>query len=116
MPRLDVRPINLPLDLYAGDTFAHQITFETDEGVAIDKSTSTFAAQIRSPAGAASILETITVVTTGAANGEIILYLAPADVTMALDGAQWDLQETAANDVVTTILAGPVTVTQDVTR
>lgn len=115
MSSIDGRPIDLPLDLYANDTLAHQIFFETDEGLAIDKSGSTFAAQIRSPAAASTTLATITVITTGAANGEIVLFLANTSVVMSLDGAQWDLQETAGS-AVTTILAGPVTVTQDVTR
>ena len=98
----------------AGDDWSHQITI-TDGTDPINLTGRTWLAQLRRRSNSATADAAFTVDTTDAATGVLTLTIARA-VTAGLSGPYvWDLQQTAA-DVVTTILAGHVTVRADTSR
>lgn len=109
-------PANYPLTVRIGDTETITLNLQDANGTAINVTSRTYAAQIRSTADASSVLATFTCAISNAAGGVVTATL-PASTTAALTPGVgvWDLQETNGT-VVTTLLAGPVTITQDVTR
>lgn len=109
-------PASFSLRLYEGDDYELRVTFqETADGVPIDKSASTFAAHIRTVADSEEPLAEFTVDDTEADEGVILLTLPGDEVIRRLNGARWDLQETADGHV-STKLRGPVSVREDITR
>jgi hypothetical protein len=107
-------PVKCPLSLYRGDTYAWRFIFWTDaaETVPADLTGVTPKAEIRDrPAGAIIIPLTCAVelpnVITATLDATRSAQLPPV--------AAWDLQLTYANGDVATALAGPVTVSPDVT-
>lgn len=110
---VDLRPGKLNVKTSRGDTVAVPITIQ-EGGVAANLTGRTYAAQIRkSKASTTSVA--VTVDTTGAASGQLILRLT-ATATAALSGDyQWDLQQTQGG-TVRTILEGRWTFGPDVTR
>lgn len=113
-------PAIYPLNLYRGDTYTLQVTFrdrseDGTPGDPLDKTGSTFAAQIRRPADAADPAAEFDIDASDADTGIIVATLDADLVTEDLDGAIWDLQETTG-DQVATKLRGPVTCRRDSTR
>lgn len=108
-------PAVLDLAMYAGDTFSVTVTFTDDAGAVVDKTGSTYRAQVRRTAGSTSTLASFTVDDSDIADGVIVCTLAAGLVVASLDDAVWDLEETTGS-VVSTKLAGRVTVTSDVSR
>ena len=109
-------PAQWPLTIRVGDTETVTLYLQDVNGAAINVTGRTYAAQIRSTADATSVLATFTCAISNAAGG-IVTATLPAATTAALTPgvAVFDLQETNSG-VVTTLLAGPVTIVQDVTR
>jgi hypothetical protein len=109
-------PANYPLTLRVGDTETVSVTLQDSSGTAINITGRTYAAQVRATADAASALATFSCSITNAAAGQFACTLS-ASTTAALSTgtAVWDLQETNGS-TVTTLLAGPVRIDQDVTR
>ena len=107
-------PGNYPLKLYHGDSYEWQFKLWLDEGktVPLDLTDATPKAEIRDkPAG-------LTIYTLDCSvTGNIVTTVLPAALsdTLPIGNLVWDLQLTYLTGEVNTILAGPVTVTGDVT-
>lgn len=112
-PTVDLRPGKLNIKTSRGDTVAVPITIQ-EGGVAADLTGRTYAAQIRRTKASATSVA-VTVDTTDAADGDLVLRLT-AVAAAALSGVyEWDLQQTQGG-TVRTILEGRWTFGPDVTR
>jgi hypothetical protein len=109
-------PANYPLTLRIGDTETVTVTLQDSTGTPVNITGRTYAAQVRVTADASSALAAFSCSVTNGAAGQLACTLS-ATTTAALSTgvAVWDLQETNGS-VVTTLLAGPVRIDQDVTR
>jgi len=105
----------IPLTVRIGDTETITVTCKTD-GVPINITGRTYAAQIRSTAASTAIVATFNCTIANGTAGVFACTLGTA-VTSALTAGQavFDIQETNGS-TVTTLLAGPVFIVQDVTR
>src|SRR4029450_8086065 len=112
-------PSNASLNLYQGDDWAALVSvFEADGTTPFDLTGMTPRAQIRRDVAdrALEVLAEITIGVVDAAGGLLSLDL-DHTVTAGLSGhLLWDLQLTDAAGEITTILAGGVNVTSEVTR
>lgn len=109
-------PATLNLSLRIGDTETVSVTITDSNGSPVNISGRTYAAQIRTYATDTAALATFSCSIINAAAGTLAATLS-ASTTAALTAglAVWDLQETNGT-TVTTLLAGQVTIVQDVTR
>lgn len=100
-----------------GDTYSHSFTFVTEAAAAIDKSASTFRAQVRDqPGDSSTAVASFTVAVSGAGNNVVTISLTAVQTAQLAPGLYgWDLEETASG-TVTTRLAGEALVTQDYSR
>jgi hypothetical protein len=109
-------PANYPLTLRIGDTETISVTVQDSSGTVINITGRSYAAQVRATADAASPLATFTCLVTNGAAGQLACTLTATQTAALSTGvAVWDLQETNGA-TVTTLLAGPVRIDQDVTR
>lgn len=110
-------PANFPLSVRIGDTETINITMQTSAGAAINIAGRTYASQIRASADSSTVLASFNCALVGSGSTGQVTCTLPASTTATLTPgmAVFDLQETNGT-VVTTILAGQVTITQDVTR
>jgi hypothetical protein len=105
-------PMTVNLDLYAGDDFYLDLTVTNPDGTAADLSTAVATAQVRAKATdpdppLAAFVATIT--------GNVIrLHLASTASQQLTGPAVWDCQ--VATPDITTLAAGTVTMSGDVTR
>jgi hypothetical protein len=112
-PTVDLRPGKLDIKVTRGDTDGIPIIIQ-EGGVAADLTGRTYAAQLRRAPSSTAVVD-VTVDTTEAADGILILRLEP-DVTETLTGIyHWDLEQTVGG-TVRTLLAGRWTFDPDVTR
>lgn len=110
-------PATYNVSIYGGDDYVLPVDFVDSAGDPLDVSGRTYAAQVRAwPSG--GVLATFDVDETNAAGGTIVLSLGHA-VTAGLAGtvteARWDLSQSVGG-TLTTVMAGAVDITQDVTR
>jgi hypothetical protein len=107
---------NLPITIRTGDTETISVAIKDSTGAPVNIAGRTYAAQIRTTTDAATALATFSCSITNAAAGTLAATLS-ATTTAALTAglAVWDLEETNGT-TVTTLLAGSVTIVQDVTR
>ena len=112
-------PSRANLELYQGDDYSALVTvYEADGTTPVNLTGYTPRAQIRRDVAdrAAEVLAEITIAIADAAGGMLTLAL-DHDVTVTLSGKLlWDLQLTDSLGGITTILAGAVNVTSEVTR
>lgn len=109
-------PSTQNLTITRGDTEVVVITMKDAAGVAINISGRTYRAQIRATKDATTIATAFVCVVTAAASGEVTCTLTAGNsATLSAGKYYWDFEETNGT-VVTTILAGTVTVLADVTR
>jgi len=109
-------PANLPLNIRIGDTETISVAIKDSTGAAVNITGRTYASQIRSTTDATTVLATFTCSIVSGAGGTLTASLSAA-TTAALSAGLgvWDLQETNGS-TITTLLAGSVTIAQDVTR
>lgn len=108
-------PVNL--SLYAGDDFAFTISVANPDGSAMDLTGYTVAAQIRATPTSSTVLGSFTCTLVTPPTGGIISCALPNTVTATLaSGGAFDVQMTSGASTITTLVAGTVTVTGDVTR
>ena len=109
-------PAVYPLTVRIGSTETVSLTLQGVDGTPTDVTGRTYAAQIRTSADAATTVAAFACSIVSAAAGTVSVTLS-ATTTAALvpQTAVWDLVETNGT-TVTTLLAGPVTVQQGVTR
>lgn len=104
------------LTFVRGDTETVQVTITSDGSTPVSITGRTYAAQLRSNPDIAAISATATCTVTDGANGVMqAVFAASATADLTPGQYYWDLQETNGS-IVTTILAGQVTVLADVTR
>lgn len=99
-----------------GDTEVINLTIRDSAGNPVNLTGSTFASQIRYEKDATSIAANFDCVVTNPTGGVVQLTLTPVSSAALNDGiAYWDLQRTSGG-VVSTLVAGKVTILADVTR
>lgn len=109
-------PANYPLSIIAGDTKTVSLTLKDASGTPINVTGRTYAAQLRSTVEATSTLATFTCSIVSAPAGTVNCTLPAATTTgLAAGDAIWSLRETNGT-VVTTLLEGPVRISQSPTR
>jgi hypothetical protein len=107
-----MQPATLPLDIYRGDTLRLQFKFWDQAQNPLDLTGVVAKSQIRDRPAGTTISDLICTVTLP----NIIDLFLPSNGSQSLPPAGvWDLQLTYASGDVKTPLAGPVTVTPDVT-
>lgn len=109
-------PVYWPIELYGDDGWSLRVEFvQTVAGAesAIDVSARTYSAQVRATADSQVVLCDMDVDAGDAANGVIVVSI-PHGEERGLSG-RWDLQEVIGG-APTTLFAGPVTWTGDITR
>ena len=110
------QPADQDLIITRGDTETLVATIQDNNGAAINITGRTYRAQIRSSQDSTTIKASFTCTVTGGSSGQVTCVLAAADsATLTAGNYFWDLEENASG-VVSTILAGNVTVLADVTR
>ena len=109
-------PATFNLTIRTGDTETVSVTLQNENGTPVDIDGRTYAAQLRTNASNSTILASFTCAIVNAALGTLTASLTAAQTEALTPGlAVWDLQETDGSSV-TTLLAGQVTIVQDVTR
>lgn len=110
-----MKPGNMPMDIYRGDTSAWQFKLFEDESkqTPSDLTGVTAKAQIRDRSGGSKITDLTCEITLP----NVILVTLSAEDSKALEITRggWDLQLTYPDARVITIVAGGVTVTPDIT-
>jgi hypothetical protein len=107
-----MQPATLPLEIYRGDTARLQVKLWKEDHIAIDLTGAVAKAEIRDrPAGTQIVALTCTITLPNI----IDVVLSAANSLKLPAAGVWDLQLTFASGEVKTPLAGPVTVTPDVT-
>ena len=110
------QPADQDLTITRGDTETLVVTITTDGSTAVDITGRTYASQIRTQQDSTTIKASFTCTVTSGAAGQVTCVLSATSSAALSAGLYfWDLQETASG-VVSTILAGTVTVLADVTR
>jgi hypothetical protein len=111
-------PAYWPIELYGDDAWSLRVEFtaEDDNGVAqpVDCTGRTYRAQVRATAASQVVLCEMDV-DDGDADGGVIIVSIPQSAIRGLSG-QWDMQEIIGAGGPTTLFAGPVTWTGDITR
>ena len=109
---------DVPLTIRTGDDESVTITFSDETtGLPINITGRTYRAQIRSASSSTTILASWTCAVTNGAAGILTLSLTDTRTSTLSPGfAVWDLEETTAGGIVSTPLAGRVSIVQDVTR
>jgi hypothetical protein len=106
-------PSLLNLELYAGDDFALTLTLTNPNGDPVDVSTATVEAQIRTKPGSTDIAASFAC--SGAAN-VVTLWLYKNGTQDLAGDFVWDCQVKWPGGPNSTIVAGVVAITADVTR
>lgn len=110
------QPADQDLTITRGDTETIVVTLTTDGTTPINITGRTYRAQIRNTQDANNVKASFTCTVTSAASGQVTAVLSATDsATLASGLYYWDFEETASG-VVSTLLAGNVTVLADVTR
>lgn len=111
------QPAPQDLIITRGDTEVIVATLTSDDnGTPINITGRTYRAQIRSTQDSTTIKASFTCTVPTGTDGKVTCTLSAADcATLTAGRYYWDLEETASG-VVSTILAGDVTVLADVTR
>ena len=110
------QPADQDLTLTRGDTETLVVTITSDGSTAVDITGRTYRAQIRSNQDSTIVKASFTCTVTGAASGQVTCVLsATSSATLSAGLYFWDSEENASG-VISTILAGNVTVLADVTR
>jgi hypothetical protein len=110
------QPADQDLIITRGDTETLVVTITTDGSTAVDITGRTYLSQIRSQQDSTTIKASFTCTVTDGPNGKVTCTLSATSSAALSAGLYfWDLQENASG-VISTILAGNVTVLADVTR
>ena len=110
------QPADQDLIITRGDTETLVVTITTDGSTPINITGRTYTSQIRTQQDSTTIKASFTCTVTSGAAGEVTCVLSSTSSAALSAGLYfWDLQENASS-VISTILAGTVTVLADVTR
>lgn len=109
-------PATQNLTITRGDTEIVVVNITSDGSTPIDITGRTYRSQIRRTKDSGTIAAPLNCTVTNAAQGQVQVVLSAGDsATLPTGTCFWDFEETNGS-VVTTILAGTVTVLADVTR
>ncbi len=115
-------PKRLDLRFYAGDDFVQTINIEDSSQEDVDVSGRSYRAQVRREPRSTEVLESFTITTDDAVNGNIELSLTHEQTTdLAVDSRHvrhlvWDLEQTDESGLKRTLFAGKLKIRDDVTR
>ena len=109
-------PARVPLTVYQGDTYSWQFALwqDIERTVPVDLDGMTPKAEIRTRSGAPVLVNLGLDVTLP--NGITATLSRDDSLKLAVPHARWDMQLTLADGSVTTIMAGPVSVTRAITE
>ena len=104
------------ISIYKGDSYTHEIRIRDSANANTNITGRTYKAQMRKSRSSSSIVLSFTVTISNAANGVIIMSLTP-EATSSIDPGTYfyDFEETNSN-YVTTLMAGKVSLTGQVSR
>jgi len=109
-------PANYPLNIVIGDTKTVSVTMKDSNGAAINITGRTYSAQLRAAIDDTSPLATFSCsIVSGAAGTMNATLSATTTAALTAGDAVWSLRETSSS-VVTTLLEGPVKISQSPTR
>lgn len=109
-------PADQDLTITRGDTETIVANLTTEDGTAINITGRTYRAQIRNTQDASVINASFTCTVTNGSEGQVTCVLSATDSALLKPGLSfWDLEENASG-IVSTVLAGSVTVLADVSR
>lgn len=109
-------PAERDIEIYQGDTYAHQLTLKNNANAVINITSRTYSGQIRKRRSSTTITATFATEITDGANGVVVFTLLPAITSNIAAGSYvYDFQE-VNGQTVTTILTGKATITGEVTR
>lgn len=109
-------PATRNIEIYQGDTYAHQLTLKNNANAVINITSRTYSGQIRKRRSSETVSATFTAEVTDGANGVVVFSLTPAITANLRSGVYvYDFQE-VNGAAVTTILTGNATITGEVTR
>jgi len=106
-------PMPLSLSLYTGDSFAMTLTITNPDGTPTNLVGATVAAQIRTNPASSAISGAFRI---GIQSNVITLELLGSDTANLVGNFSWDCQLINASGWVQTLVYGPISFTQDVTR
>jgi hypothetical protein len=107
-------PQAVNLTIYQGDDFYLNLTVKDANNNPINMTGWTVAAQVRAAPGSA-VVATFTAAIDATVTNQVDLHLPHLQAMKLPRKAQWDCQVTDLNGVVTTLAAGKVTVTPEIT-
>lgn len=108
----------LDLNVYRGDNFNHQITWQDSTGDPIDLTGYQAKMQVRKTVGSTVLMEATdgNGLALGGVKGTIDIQLSPIQTTINTKDNIYDLRVTSLAGFVTTVIKGIFVVSQDVTR
>lgn len=109
------KPGVVDLCVYRGDSGRVRVTVTDAAGLPLDVSTATWDCDFRIAADNPTVLVSPLIEPVPGTASAVDIVLSPADSALLADDCVWDLQMTLGGEV-TTILAGKVLVTRDVSR
>jgi hypothetical protein len=109
-------PATRNIEIYQGDTYAHQLVLKNNANVVINITSRTYSGQIRKRRSSDTISASFTAEITDGANGVVVFTITPELTANLRAGVYvYDFQE-INGQTITTILTGNATVTGEVTR
>jgi hypothetical protein len=109
-------PATRNIEIYQGDTYAHQLTLKDSANAVINITSRTYSGQVRKRRTSDTASATFSSEITDGANGVVVFTLLPAVTANLRPGTYvYDFQETNGS-TVTTILTGSAVITGEVTR
>jgi len=108
-------PDRADLQIYQGDDYAATVTVSNPDGTPADLSACTPRAQIREDVADEAPTVIVEIAAT-IAGSDVNLFIPHTDTTLLAGGYVWDLQLTDGDGLITTVVAGKVRATQEVTR
>lgn len=109
-------PANYPLLVIIGDTKTVSVTMQDGSGSPINITGRTYSAQLRGTVDSSTVLATFSCSITSASAGQLNATLSASQTgSLSVGSGIWSLRETNGS-TVTTILEGPVTISQSPTR
>jgi len=112
--QITAQPAFIDLLIYQGDDFFLDVQVNYPDGTPVDATAMSPMSQIRATPADENILASFTITLDTTTAGLMHLQLAHADATVLPQTCVWDFQLTLPN--VTTLIAGNVTATREVTR
>lgn len=109
-------PATRNIEIYQGDTYAHQLTLKDSANAVINITSRTYSGQVRKRRTSDTASATFSSEITDGANGVVVFTLLPAVTANLRPGTYvYDFQETNGS-TITTILTGNAVITGEVTR